>query len=107
MNTDKLIEQIERLRPLEAGNDPVLCRQEWVVDKVLALVEEANDTIELRRVCPGCKEHTRITVDTHAYTEWKKGALIQDAFPLFTPSERELVMTGYCETCWDKIGEEQ
>jgi hypothetical protein len=36
-------------------------------------------------------------------TARERGALIQDAFPNFTPSQREFIMTGICDKCWDNM----
>lgn len=39
------------------------------------------------------------------YINSKMTMLIQEAFPELSPGEREYFLTGYCETCWDKIFE--
>jgi hypothetical protein len=28
---------------------------------------------------------------------------IQTTFPYLTPSEREVILTGYCDSCWDEL----
>ena len=33
----------------------------------------------------------------------ERDALMQDAFPNFTPSQREFIMTGICDKCWDNM----
>lgn len=33
----------------------------------------------------------------------ENGALVQDAFPELTADERELLISGTCGECWDKL----
>ena len=51
--------------------------------------------------CPICGKHQVITVDADGYTAWNEGALIQDALPELTASEREALITGICDDCWN------
>ena len=38
------------------------------------------------------------------YNQWKyEGKLIQDAFPMFSPIEREFLVTGVLQEDWDDI----
>jgi len=55
--------------------------------------------------CPICGEENTLEIDLAAFDAWKSGALIQDCFPDLTLNERELIMTGIDQRCWDKIGE--
>lgn len=61
----------------------------------------------LTRKCPFCGKEHSITVEQHGYLDsmdkLRAGALIQDAFPSFTPDERELIMTGICPKCWNEV----
>ena len=38
-----------------------------------------------------------------AFAEWKSGVLIQNAFPMLTPSEREFIMSGITDDQWKDI----
>lgn len=72
------------------------------------IVGSDDDIVILETICPFCKKPHRITVNYSEYakgvTKYKDyGALIQDAFPNFTPSQREFLMTGICDSCWDKM----
>ena len=66
-----------------------------------------SDNITLTKTCPFCGKSHSITVDRKEYyagmTAREHGALIQNAFPNFTPSQREMIMTGICDECWDSI----
>ena len=63
--------------------------------------------ITITKTCPFCGKPHSITVDRNEYysgmTAREHGALIQDAFPNFTPSQREMLMTGICDECWDNM----
>lgn len=63
--------------------------------------------ITLNRMCPICGNHHSIDVDKDDYIKgiklYRSGLHIQDAFPKFTPSQREFLMTGICDNCWDNM----
>lgn len=54
-------------------------------------------------VCPFCHRTTYITVNLEDWEDWRDGELIQDAFPYLTADEREMLKTGICPDCWEKI----
>ena len=53
--------------------------------------------------CPHCGETWDILVSGVGLRAWKRGALIQVAFPRLTAEERELMMTGFHPHCWDEV----
>ena len=60
--------------------------------------------IEIACTCPFCGKVTEIAVDSDALYDYRcGGALVQDAFPTLSASERELIKTGMCQTCQDNI----
>ncbi len=66
-------------------------------------------TVVTTSPCIICSETSDLFVDLDSYLAWQNGMLIQDAFPELPLSERELLVTGTCAKCWDKMfeGEEQ
>lgn len=56
--------------------------------------------------CPYCLAGSKVTLSTDDFLLWKRykrGAvdgLIQDLFPFLSASERELLKTGVCDTCY-------
>jgi hypothetical protein len=61
----------------------------------------------ITRTCNHCGKTEILGVDAAAYTAWRSGQLIQDAFPDLTPEVREQIMTGYHSACFDlAMGEE-
>jgi len=51
--------------------------------------------------CPFCGKGHEVEVNDMDYLDWKDGASAQDAFPYLSASERELLITGICPTCWN------
>ncbi len=50
-----------------------------------------------------CNYTQQIYVDSDAYQAWQEGMLIQKAFPLLDPKTRELMISGTCDKCWNKM----
>lgn len=63
--------------------------------------------VTLTTKCPLCGRSHTIMLDRKEYydgmTALERGALIQEAFPNFTPTQREFIMTGICNVCWDNM----
>jgi len=57
----------------------------------------------IRKKCLSCDVAQVISVDTEGYDAWREGALIQNAFPYLTADEREMLMSGICGKCFDKM----
>ena len=64
-------------------------------------------TVEITRTCPFCRKTYTFTVDKEAYESgmeaYKNGVLLQNAFPSFSPSIREMLKTGICGECWESL----
>ena len=59
---------------------------------------------EIGTKCPRCGSTETVTVSEKNYQAWKTGGmLIQVAFPNLTNSQRERLITGFCDECWDAI----
>jgi hypothetical protein len=58
-------------------------------------------TIILVKDCPFCHKEQAIEVNRIGYDKWRNGTLIQDAFPELTKFQRELMISGCCQECWD------
>jgi len=54
--------------------------------------------------CKLCKETYAIKVKTEDYTDYyNSGKLIQLCFPYLTAGERELIISGMCDSCFNNI----
>ncbi len=59
--------------------------------------------------CPVCGHAGMLLVERDGYHRWISGELVQRALPDLTPSEREQLMTGIDDVCWERLfgGEEE
>lgn len=53
--------------------------------------------------CPICGRGNEVEVNEADYWDWDDGVLAQVAFPYLTAQEREMLITGTCPTCWNKM----
>lgn len=54
-------------------------------------------------ICKECGDHHKVEVSFEDLVEkYLKGALVQEAFPYLTASERELIISDTCGMCYDK-----
>jgi hypothetical protein len=64
------------------------------------ILEQMDTTFKIACECPFCGNVRHIVVDINSYTRWQSGELIQRAFPKLSPSQREGLMTGICDSCF-------
>jgi len=53
--------------------------------------------------CISCRETKTFRLNKEKFSEWRHGALIQDAFPELSMGERELLISGVCGSCFNKM----
>lgn len=60
--------------------------------------------VNVQTTCPGCGKKTVIEMPLDAYMKWQhEGELIQRAWPEATSEQREMLISGYDNKCWEKI----
>lgn len=57
----------------------------------------------IEKVCIDCKDLIRIEVPEEAYKKWQNGIRIQSAMPMLSSDEREILISGICGPCFDKM----
>jgi len=58
--------------------------------------------------CPFCGKAHEIEVNEIDYLDWQDGELVQNVFPYLSADEREMLISGICPDCWDKMfGQEE
>lgn len=62
-----------------------------------------NDTLSITTKCPHCGRLKTFQVSGYGIRKWQGGELIQNALPLLSKEDRELLQTGTCEACWDRL----
>lgn len=51
--------------------------------------------------CPFCGHANEVEVNEMDYLDWQDGELAQNAFPYLSADEREMLISGICNQCWD------
>jgi hypothetical protein len=82
----------------------------WPLDRrypqVLSAFEVFPSHVRAYGTCE-CGTAWQLILDIESYRRWRAGTMVQDAFPLLSSDERELLLSGTCSTCWDNLmGEE-
>ena len=62
-----------------------------------------NDSVYVGRECPFCGEYHEVEVSESDYAAWCGGELAQDAFPYLSADEREILISGICSDCWERM----
>lgn len=71
-------------------------------DMLYNLIKKNIITLEIH--CKKCGSQHFIYVDLFKYAKWKEGeGLIQDMLPDLTPSQRELILSGLCNDCFNEM----
>jgi hypothetical protein len=55
--------------------------------------------------CIVCGTSDNLVLNEEKLIQWHYGGHIQDVFPELTPGQRELIVTGTHESCWDLLFE--
>lgn len=61
------------------------------------------EKISVFTVCPYCGCDNKVRVFKDDLIKWENGELAQKAFPYLSADEREMLISGYCPICWDKM----
>jgi hypothetical protein len=59
----------------------------------------------IQATCRQCKVSVELLVNITDVADWKLGKYIQDAMPYLSVDERELLISGTCGVCFDKMCE--
>lgn len=53
--------------------------------------------------CPMCGRGNEVEVNENDYFDWDDGVNAAVAFPYLSANEREMLISGICPTCWNKM----
>ena len=59
--------------------------------------------MKLDVTCVICHETHVLGVNENDFLDWQNGKHVQNAFPYLSADEREMLISGICPTCWDKM----
>ena len=71
--------------------------------KYLLIMADLSDKVTIKVKCKHCESIYKLRVYPEDIDKYQSGELIQDAFPYLSSSERELIISGICPDCWDKM----
>lgn len=57
--------------------------------------------------CVMCGKQHELVVSQAGYESWQYGNHIQDALPELSPDDRELLISGTCDNCFNNLFEEK
>ena len=64
-------------------------------------------TCLFEKQCRICKTNYKFQVPEAGLKRWQEGARIQEVLPMLTPDQRELMISGICGKCFDKMFREE
>lgn len=64
-------------------------------------------TVHVKRTCPLCGKESSVEMPYEAWLQWHSGLSAQKAWPDGTPGQREVLVSGSHESCFDKAFEEE
>lgn len=71
------------------------------------MVEKKPMDLKIVLRCLICEDTFIIDANTEDFNKWREGKTnIQDCFPYMSPSNKELLLSGICEDCWDEMFKE-
>ena len=62
-----------------------------------------EETQTLTRTCPACGVGTTFRLDPRKVSRWLGGEYIQNVWPDWDENERELLISGTHEACWNVL----
>lgn len=65
-----------------------------------------RQTLRVTGPCIECGKEQSIRLDAHAAIMFRDGAFAQNCFPHLPAGQREFLISGICEECWDKLFKE-
>jgi len=69
-------------------------------------IEQKGGESTIASVCPKCKKVSYIEVKSKDILWWKNGAMVQTAFSYLSADQREMLLSGLCTECWNKLFKE-
>jgi hypothetical protein len=70
--------------------------------------EEDRVNVLVEGPCYSCSEKQAVVVKTADLSRFRAGDFAQDCFPYLSAPEREFLISGICDKCWnDMFGDEE
>jgi hypothetical protein len=65
-----------------------------------------KQTVTFTGPCYSCQEPQSVTVAASDAAKFQQGGFAQDCFPYLTADQREFLISGICNKCWDDMFKE-
>lgn len=65
------------------------------------------DVVMVTKTCVVCDQDSGILVPREGYEKWQAGAFVQDAFPDMSAADREVLVSGTHDKCWNEMYDEE
>lgn len=65
-----------------------------------------SELVKIGGPCSVCGTRILVTVTTKQLTDWQNGELIQRVMPELSSGEREFLMSGTCDSCFNEMFKE-
>jgi hypothetical protein len=63
----------------------------------------AGETVTFATTCRACAKEQALTVRAVDLLAWRNGTAIQNAMPYLNADDRELLISGICGVCFDRM----
>jgi hypothetical protein len=64
----------------------------------------SGNSIEVTTLpCMVCGTRHTFTLNYGAYMRWQRGQYVQDCFPEMSPGDREILINGTCDECFNQL----
>jgi hypothetical protein len=73
----------------------------------MGVKQEGEIAMNIEVTCRNCNKDYSVGVSVEGHEKWEEGELIQDALPELSSGERELLISGTCDDCWDEMFPEE
>lgn len=62
-----------------------------------------NDDVAVNGPCHSCGERQSVIVSRVSLEKFRRGQYAQDCFPDLSADQREFLISGICNKCWDEM----
>ena len=62
-----------------------------------------SEKVRLTINCVMCSNNKYVVANTADVRSWEEGMVIQNAMPELSASDRELLISGTCNDCWNNL----
>ena len=85
------------------GTEPLSDQFPVINDVVIGITKQEYKKMIVEVTCRTCNKDYSLKVPFAGHAEWMEGELIQNALPELSAGERELLISGTCDACWDEM----